>query len=72
MISQLDEKIAEFIEKTGREPTNIYLGQNEWDCLIAWAKENCGYSYPSEGKDILEYRGKQIFKVDADFHIKVA
>ena len=72
MISQLDEKIAEFMTKTGKEPTNIYLGRTEWNCLMAWAKEYCGYSYPSEGKDIPEYKGKQVFKVDADFHINVA
>jgi hypothetical protein len=72
MISQLDEKIAEFTIKTGKEPTNIYLGQNEWDCFMAWEKEFCRYLYPLEGKDIPEYKGKQVFKVNADFHIKVA
>jgi hypothetical protein len=68
---EIDNKISEFIGRTGKEPTSIYLGKSEWNYLMGWAKNCCQHSYPLNGKDIPEYKGKQIFQVIADSHLGI-
>jgi len=66
---EIDNKIIDFQVQTGKRPTNIYLGKQQWDVLMKWAYINCGYFHDAEGRDVPEYQDCRVYKVNVENHV---
>lgn len=72
MPTDIDIEIVNFQIRTGKKPTNIYLGKKQWKELMQWASESYSYAYPKKGIDIPEYRKCKVYKVQVHNHLVIA
>lgn len=68
---KFNEAIYEFSVETGRTPTKIYLGEEEWGELQVMAKAMTGFIYNQDSYLDPEFMGLKIFLVKTSNHLTV-
>lgn len=61
----LNKEVHRFIAETGKQPTNLYLGREEWDELAQLAQP-FGVAATQQGP---EFNGLRLYFVDKQSHV---
>lgn len=77
IMDNIQEAAIAFCRRTGHRPTSAYLGRNEADQLLHWARVNGYYQKTPDLHDIErqkrpEVHGLKVYVVNAESHLACA